>query len=54
MSSHVGGAPTMARATKTSQGNQLASAPYKHRLHGKDPVLITHNITQINPKNNFP
>lgn len=33
------------QATKASQGKQLASAPYKHHLHGKDPVLITHNIT---------
>lgn len=44
------------QTTKTSQGNQLASAPYKHHLHGKD--CINHPqyscITQINPKNNFP
>lgn len=43
----VYGALTMARplAIKTTQLKQLVSAPYKHHLHSKDPILITNNIT---------
>lgn len=44
---HVYGAPTVARPVtiKTTQVKQLVSAPYKHHLHSKDPILIMNNIT---------